>query len=342
MMFRRTATLAWLLGFLLVAAPAHARPAAEAICDLVGYSASARPDPPGTPTEVGIGLGLTDLSAINDVNQTITLEALFTMQWTDQRLGEMAGCRYDIAAIWTPDIQLLNSATIQSRQPPQLRIDTDGNVTLSVRYKATIASNANIAEFPFDDRIILLQLASLRYDKTELAIRIVEEWTGRLPELTIPDWTIGEPTVSLKELDLSRIERTLPVFEFRIPASRLADYYVYKFVFPLALIVMMSWAVFWVDPQNLGPQLSLAGTSMLTLIAYQFTVNDLLPKVGYLTSMDQYVLSSSLLVFLALVEALVTGRLASTGRAAIAEKIDLASRWLFPGIYVAIIFVTLG
>jgi cadmium resistance protein CadD (predicted permease) len=104
---------------------------------------------------------------------------------------------------------------------------------------------------------------------------------------------------------------------------------------------MMSWAVFWVNPQNLSPQLQLAGTSMLTLIAYQFTVNDLLPRVGYLTSMDQYVLSSSLLVFLALVEALITGRLASTGRAAAAEMLDRVSRWLFPVTYVTIIFVTL-
>ena len=80
---------------------------------------------------------------------------------------------------------------------------------------------------------------------------------------------------------------------------------------------------------------------MLTLIAYQFTVNDLLPRVGYLTAMDQYVLSSSLLVFLALAEALVTGWLASRGRATIAETLDRVCRWLFPVAYVAIIFVTL-
>jgi hypothetical protein len=341
MMCRRAALLACLLGLLLASAPGFAEPPIGATCDLAGYTPSIRPDPPGTPTEVGIGLGLTDLSAINDVNQTITLDALLTMQWTDRRLGGMAGCRYDIAAIWTPDIQLLNSAAIQSRKQPQVRIEADGSVTLSVRYRASIASTANIAEFPFDERVILLQIASLRYDKTELAIRIVDEWTGRLPELTIPDWTIGEPTASVGELYLSRVERTLPVFEFRIPASRLADYYVYKFVFPLALIVMMSWAVFWVNPRNLSPQLQLAGTSMLTLIAYQFTVNDLLPRVGYLTSMDQYVLSSSLLVFLALVEALITGRMASTGRLATAEMLDRLSRWLFPVTYVTIIFVTL-
>ena len=211
----------------------------------------------------------------------------------------------------------------------------------TARFTATIASTANIAEFPFDERTILLRLGSLRYDKAELALRVIEPWTGRAAELTVPDWAIGEPSVAVSELNLPRIDRTLAVFEFQLSAARLADYYVFKFVFPLCLIVMMSWAVFWINPQNLGPQLSLAGTTMLTLIAYQFTVNELLPRVGYLTSMDQYVQASSLLVFLALVEALITGRLASTGRAGTAEMLDRVSRWLFPVTYVTIIFVTL-
>ena len=341
MMSRSNAALACLLGCLLFTQPGYAQGGTEATCDLDGYAPSVRPDPPGTATTIGVGLGLTDLNSIDDVNQTITLDALLTLQWTDHRLDGAAGCRFDRSAIWTPDIQLINSATTQARQPPQALVNRDGRVISTIRYVATIASTANISKFPFDERTIVLQLASLRYDKADLAIRVIPEWTGRVPEMTIPDWNIGEPIATVTEMNMPRVDRTIPVFEFRIPASRLADYYVYKFVFPLALIVMMSWSVFWVNPQSLSPQLQLAATSMLTLIAYQFTVNDLLPRVGYLTSMDQYVLSSSLLVFLALVEALITGRLASTGRVTTAETIDRICRWLFPTTYAAIIFITL-
>ena len=338
---RRFAVLACLLGLLTVSAPCIAQATAELACDLPGYSPSVRPDPPGTPTEVGVGLMLIDLSTISDVNQSITLDALLTLEWTDRRLDGAAGCRYDIAAIWTPEIHLLNSATVQPRQPPQVLVNPGGRVVFTSRYTATIASTSNIAEFPFDERSILLRLGSLRYDRNELAIEIIEPWTGRAAELTVPDWDIGEPSVAVSDLNLPRVDRTLAVYEFQVPAARLADYYVFKFVFPLCLIVMMSWAVFWVNPQNLSPQLQLAATSMLTLIAYQFTVNELLPRVGYLTSMDQYIQASSLLVFLALVEALITGRMASTGRVAIAEMLDRVSRWLFPVTYVTIILVTL-
>ena len=64
----------------------------------------------------------------------------------------------------------------------------------------------------------------------------------------------------------------------------------------------MSWAVFWVDPKEIGPQLGLAATSMLTLIAFQFAFTGLLPRISYLTRADRFVFSASLLVFLALVE----------------------------------------
>ena len=159
--------------------------------------------------------------------------------------------------------------------------------------------------------------------------------------MTIPDWRIGEPTADVGELELQRVGRTVSVLNFQIPAERLSEYFVYKFVFPLCLIVMMSWSAFWIDARNLNPQLALAATSMLTLIAYQFTVNSLLPKVGYLTTMDKFVLSSSFLVFLALAEALLTGRLASQGRTEAAEKVDSIARRLFPSIYLVIIVTTL-
>ena len=149
---RRIAVLVCCLGILGIAAPGFAQGPAAASCDLPGYAPSVRPDPSGTPTEVGVGLMLIDLSSISDVNQSITLDALLTLQWTDHRLDAVAGCRYDTGTIWTPDIHLFNSATVQPRQPPQVLVSPDGNVVFTSRYTATIASTSNIAEFPFDER----------------------------------------------------------------------------------------------------------------------------------------------------------------------------------------------
>ncbi|MFV2073735.1 MAG: hypothetical protein ACC742_13935, partial [Thermoanaerobaculales bacterium] len=45
----------------------------------------------------------------------------------------------------------------------------------------------------------------------------------------------------------------------------------------MAIIVFMSWVVFWIDPRHVGPRISVAVTSMLTLIAYRFLLGQLLP-----------------------------------------------------------------
>lgn len=57
---------------------------------------------------------------------------------------------------------------------------------------------------------------------------------------------------------------------------------------PILLIVMMSWTVFWVDPIKYDSQLIISATSMLSLVAFLFTLSNQIPEIGYLTSMDLF------------------------------------------------------
>ena len=93
---------------------------------------------------------------------------------------------------------------------------------------------------------------------------------------------------------------------------------------------MMSWAVFWINPVKFGPQLGIAATAMLTLIAFQFALTAILPKLSYFTTMDKLILGSSGLVFLSFVESVLTIYLVSIGKEAAAIKVDDICRWLFP------------
>jgi len=77
----------------------------------------------------------------------------------------------------------------------------------------------------------------------------------------------------------------------------------------------------------------LSVTSMLTLIAYQFQLTSVLPRLAYLTTIDKILLGSTVIVFFSLVEATVTVRLVKEGRAAVAQRMDDVCRWMFPAIY---------
>jgi hypothetical protein len=105
------------------------------------------------------------------------------------------------------------------------------------------------------------------------------------------------------------------------------------------MVVMMSWVVFWLDPKQAGPQIGIAATAILTLIAYRFTLGFLVPRLSYLTRLDIFITGSSLLVFLALVEALVTVSTAEN-RPALSRRLDVSSRWLFPAAFVLLLAIS--
>jgi hypothetical protein len=107
----------------------------------------------------------------------------------------------------------------------------------------------------------------------------------------------------------------------------------WKQTLPLILIVMMSWAVFWIDPNTSNSQISIAVTSMLTLIAYRFAVDSQLPRLPYMTRLDIFFLTSTLLVFFSLIEVLVTTILENQKRNRLAITIDRFCRVIFPTIF---------
>ena len=104
---------------------------------------------------------------------------------------------------------------------------------------------------------------------------------------------------------------------------------------------MMSWVVFWIDPKESGTQISVAITTMLTLIAYRFTVGADLPKVSYLTRIDYFILAATFLVFASLIEAVVTSAYARVGKLNRARVIDRWARILFPTIFILMAFESL-
>ncbi|MFQ6024854.1 MAG: hypothetical protein ACE5NW_19265, partial [Acidiferrobacterales bacterium] len=101
----------------------------------------------------------------------------------------------------------------------------------------------------------------------------------------------------------------------------------------------MSWTVFWINPAQFGPQIGLSAMSMLTLIAFQFATTNMVPELGYFTTLDEFIAGSTVLVFLALVQSLTTSYLVSQERKLLALRIDRVSRFVFPLVFAALVVV---
>src|SRR6266404_5931778 len=303
-----------------------------------------RPNADSGPTEISVGIWVIDISSIDSALQNFTAELAVVLRWTDSRLAHTGKgvVRYPLEQIWHPRVGIVNETNSVSRKlPDSVEVEPDGTVTYRQRYAGAFTQPLRLRSFPFDRQTFHVQLVAVRYRPNEVTFVPDEDWIrngleragGIAPSITLPDWTVEKWETKPLTYALS------PGFEysgyaFEFTASRDVQHYILKVLLPLVLIVMMSWAVFWIDPVTSNSQISIAVTSMLTLIAYRFAVDSQLPRLPYMTRLDAFFLTSTLLVFFSLIEVLVTTILDNNKQTERAKKIDRYCRVIFPAIFV--------
>lgn len=192
----------------------------------------------------------------------------------------------------------------------------------------------DVRDFPFDRQTFEIRIASSTFSLDEVVLVPHEERSsGVARSLSLPDWQILDSRLEPGVFQPAEFAIRLSSVALMFTARRYVSPYMVKVIIPLILIVCMSAIVFWIDPSQSGTQIGVATSSMLTLIAYRFMVGNDLPPVPYLTRMDAFILGSTILVFVALIQAVVTSVLVYRGKAERAERLDRTFRWLFPVVF---------
>jgi hypothetical protein len=290
-----------------------------------------RPDPKGERTKVLVGIYVFEVTSVDDVEQTFTADVIVHLRWSDLRLAADVDepRTLNLTEVWHPRIQIANERRAFRKLAEQVDVTADGEVTYRQRFSGTFVVPLDLRDFPRDEQVLPIRLVFPDYSEQELQLEVDGETSGRSPVFNIPDWAIGDGESRVDPLELTpSLSKASMLYELH--ARRHTQYYYLKVLLPLVLIVCMSWAAFWIDPENAGPQIGVATSSMLTLIAYRFMLGNLLPKVAYMTRLDYFILASTILVFLTLIEVLITTALVKANQAPVARRWDLSCRWLFP------------
>jgi hypothetical protein len=303
--------------------------------------AGTRPGPEGRPLTMNGTLFLLDVSKIDGADQSFTADVFMMLQWKDERLAsETNGLRrVPLDSVWNPRIQIINQRRIWKTFPEQVDVSPDGTVTYRQRYYGTFSSPLDLHDFPLDHHSFRLQIVIPGYSPDEIEFVPISEGfgEGRSPEMTIPDWSIGEFEIRTAPWAIIPGGREIAGLEGVFEARRHLGFYIGKAFVSVAIIVFMSWVVFWIGTEHVGPRLSVAVTSMLTLVAYRFLLGQKLPPVSYLTRLDYFLLGSTVLVFIALIQVALTGAMNEEGRADRAKAVNRSSRWAFPVAYAALL-----
>ena len=310
-----------------------------------------RPNPDAGPTTVSVAIWLIDIDSIDSALQNFVANVWITLVWQDSRLAYRGkeSRTYKLADVWHPRVQIANEiGLIRKTMPEEVEVSPQGTVIYRQRYVGPFSQPLNLRDFPFDTHAFQLHLVAPGYTRNEIRFvpdaRYVagglEHAAGIAKNISLPDWKIrGFLTKDLPYTVIPGYDTVGYAFEFT--AERQSQYYIWKIVLPLVLIVLMSWSVFLIDPTNAGPKIGVATTAMLTLIAYRFVVDSQVPRVAYLTRLDIFIFADTLLILSSLFMVTLTAFLVRVEKQDLARKVDSVWRITFLAVFAVILGKTL-
>ncbi len=288
--------------------------------------------------EIYVTVGVLDVDAIRSADQSFTINVIVQFRWTDPDLAHEGedNIRRNLNEISAPRFLLLNRQKTWSTLLNVVDISPEGEAVYRMRLWGDFSQPLALHDFPFDTHKFSIPVVALKHGGGEAKLLPDPEGESFIAEqLSVADWRVLNWSGDAQQIRITRDE-SAEGFVFSFTAKRIYNHYVIKFIIPLILIVMMSWIVFWIDPEEAGSQLSVAVTAALTLIAYHIALAGKLPDIPYLTRMDMFLFGSTLLVFSALLEVVFTSRMARGGHIIGARRLDRICRALFPAVYVVI------
>jgi len=118
------------------------------------------------------------------------------------------------------------------------------------------------------------------------------------------------------------------------------SFYISRLVtLPLIVIVLLSFSVFWMDRSSLGDRISVSFIGILTAVAYQVVMSEILPKIAYVNWMNAFLNLSFVMMVGTVLINLMIGVLDQQGRSEVGDRIDRRCRWIFPLVYFGIILL---
>ena len=299
------------------------------------------------PTEVEIGIKLQQITGVDQKAENFGAVASLAMRWVDPKLAfrpDSCDCQFktytgdsfkdfvrDAQGLW-PEFTIYNQQGNRWSQNKVVVSNAEGQVQYLERFSITLqAPDFDFRHFPFDTQQFYIRVDQLFPEEyyvfkdwpgyTEIGDQLGEE------EWFITDWDTEITTESVStESDTSR-------YSLRIEVKRHIDYYIFRFFIPIFLILVVGWVTYFL--KDYVKRVDVTGANLLAFIAYNFTIADDLPRLGYMTFMDAILIATFIVSVFILVYNVFLRRMEIVGRGELAQRIDAVMIWAYPIFYFA-------
>jgi hypothetical protein len=249
--------------------------------------------PAPSQTVIRVGLVIRNIVAIDEVKENWQVTGLLIAKWSDPSLRyrpRTPGKFYrDLpTTTWKPSLEFTNEDKPTDFRFVDLYVQPDGTVVYTQSFNATLSTELDLRRFPFDSELLPI-VVQARGDYLDRTILKADPQPSALPKRaygSLAQWVPEALTASTGTVSGSAGKAT--EIEFRLKVQRSPKPYIFKFVVPLLLLVIISWVTFWLSHEEFKTkdQLGSAVSTLLIIVAFNITAATLLPKTDYITYID--------------------------------------------------------
>ncbi len=313
------------------------------------------PPPAEGPVEVRASFHLHDVNEISERDETYAFSGVLTLRWRDARQAfdpdtagvdekvHQGGYQFsEIATAWFPQVFLVNESGSYEKHSIVLRTQPDGSQTLIETLTAVAKAELNMRRFPLDEQRLEAVFEVLGFDDSEVALRAESGTGGSAPTTArLPQWNVTGVDMASRTRPESYAGRraVASAFVVGIDVQREPFFVARLVIIPLAMIVLISFSVFWMDRSLLADRLNVSFIGILTGVAYQIVVSDILPHISYFTLMHGFINLSFLTMCATVVVSLAVNKLDRKGDVERGDRVDRACRRIFPLTYLCLLLL---
>ena len=297
------------------------------------------------PLEVKVALKVSQITSIDQKAENFAVVATLRMQWLAPEFAAKPGEQVPLQRMYKAEnfVKILTERhltwpahsfyNLQGRITHQNRlvvVDPQGNVTYGARFTATFqAPDFDFKQFPFDEQHFHIKLDSI-VPAHLIKFTPITEYSGLGDTLGEEEWVLHNVKIEITSHDTFGVVAPRLVLSFQ--GKRHLTYYIVRILIPVLIIILVSWFTFFL--KDYGKRIDLASGNLLLFIAFNFTIANDLPRLGYVTLMDTFMMATFGITGFVVLLNVWLKRMQRHGREKYLEKLDGVGVWLYPLFYV--------
>jgi hypothetical protein len=295
---------------------------------------------PATAQVVNVGMYVNTVYQLEVASSTYYLDAYLWFKWKGDIDPTATMEITNLVEEWGAMVTPLN-------EEPMLL--PDGHQYKLLKVEGRFMQPFVLADYPLDRQKLSVYLEDSTYGADQLVYVMDTEGSGYGHMLAIPGWQINNWSSEQLQHDYGSFfgaenaggASVYSTLRFDLEIARPVNFFIWKLMLPLVILLMASWMVLVLDPKLVEVRTALPATGLLTAVFLQQSYSDGLPEVGYLVLIDKIYAVAFAMIVLTLLRAIWTSRTELTDSVAVAAARVMDRKLLIGQVLLFVVAVAL-